>query len=462
MMTSSSFLDRFDVHRPALTLIIHNPTSALLMSGVDTRQRRRLRKDDDEGTTFGISSKLSALFQIGNTMTTSLSSSEKGTSHNLDDEEHFFMDQKYPVSSASHKSKYGSSWSNMMRNFNPAIHFAMQTREKKSNNDNDDVRPFPETAPWITGALCEVTWSPFPIYCDIDHTHELLSIPHFLRLCARVKLPPITSMASIWQQLPMPSNSGVNVNVGTTTTASQDGDVTTYTKTTNVGDGVRKELDLGITFRDSHYSALEHDRSTLDFVIRECGSSLPSSAKLSSNVLMKRFPRMDDSKHPLVRLVFGGLRHTDTIDYISGSFRFPNPIKFLKDSSEITVMPSYDFVEGEARCILSSDMSRRTRATLKLDADDTTLTIERVFDGGKIIAPTISLNSGEIVYDYYMNLVNSSIRGNVDPMRSITFKWTDGDSTGGSCWITECRVPLGMSSNEKLAADIRVCRQWVI
>ena len=40
-------------------------------------------------------------------------------------------------------------------------------------------------------------------------------------------------------------------------------------------------------------------------------------------------------------------------------------------------MPSYDFVEGEARCILSSDVSKRTRATLKLVADDTTLTIER-------------------------------------------------------------------------------------
>ena len=124
-------------------------------------------------------------------------------------------------------------------------------------------------------------------------------------------------------------------------------------------------------------------------------------------------------------------------------------------------MPSYDFVEGEARCILSSDVSKRTRATLKLVADDTTLTIERVFDGGKIIAPTISLNSGEIVYDYYMNLVNSSIRGTVEPMRGIFVKWTYGDSVGGSCWVTEFRVPLEMSSHAKLAADIKVGRRWV-
>ena len=411
-MSSSSFLDRFDVHRPALTL----------MRGVDTRQWRRPRKDNVAQSSLGI----------------------KGISHSLDDE-----DSSAP-GFIQRIGACGSSWSNMMRDFNPAIHFAMQTREKRSNDDNDDVRPFPETMPWITGGLCEVTWSPFPIYCDTDHTHELLSVPQFLRLFARVKLPQITSMTSMWHRLPMISNSRLT---------SQDGDAVTDTKTTNVRDGALKELDLGITYRDSHYSAIEHGRKTLDIVIEECGSSLPSSAKLSSNVLMKRFPRKD-TNHILVRLV-GGKRYTDTFDYIRGSFRLSNPMKFLNESSEITVMPSYDFVEGEARCILSTDVSRRTRATLKLDADDTTLTIERVFDGGKIIAPTISLNSGEIVYDYYMNLVNSSIRGTVEPMRGIFVKWTDGDSVGGSCWVTECRVPLGMSSHENLAADIKVGRRWV-
>jgi hypothetical protein len=348
----------------------------------------------------------------------------------------------------------------MIRDFNPAFHFAMQTSEKKSDNDNDDVRPFPETMPWITGALCEAMWSPFTIYSDIDdHTHELLSVPHFLRLRARVKLPHITSINSLWQRLPMVSNSSEKINVGTTKILSQNGDAVTYTKKTNVEDGAMNELDLGITYRDSNYSALEHGRRTLDFVIEECKSPLLSSAKPSRNKLMKRFPRTD-SNHLLLRL--GGKRHTETVEYIRGSFRFPNPMKFFKDSSEIMLMPSYDFIEGEARCILSSDVSRRTRATLKLDADDTSLTIERAFDGGKIIAPTISLNSGEIVYDYYLNLVNSSIRGTVDPMRGIIVKWTDGDSVGGSCWVTECRVPLGMSSHENLAADVKVCRRWAI
>jgi hypothetical protein len=82
------------------------------------------------------------------------------------------------------------------------------------------------------------------------------------------------------------------------------------------------------------------------------------------------------------------------------------------------------------------------------------------FTQSKIIAPTISLNSGKIVYDYYLNLddtksnkqleqsnrkVNSSLRAHVDPTRGIVLKWTDGirGGRGGSCWVTECRVPVG-------------------
>ena len=94
----------------------------------------------------------------------------------------------------------------------------------------------------------------------------------------------------------------------------------------------------------------------------------------------------------------------------------------------------------------------------------------------KVIAPTISLNSGKIVYDYYVDLdggsrnkrsrgsAGSSIRAHVDPTRGIILKWTDGipGGTGGSCWVTECRVPLGTTAPGPLAADVRVGRRWVI
>lgn len=150
--------------------------------------------------------------------------------------------------------------------------------------------------------------------------------------------------------------------------------------------------------------------------------------------------------------------------------------------AKVSVSPSYDFIKGIARCVVSGDVgsSGRTRAVLRLDvADDCTLTIVRALDESKIIAPTISLNSGKIVYDYYLNLddtksnkqleqsnrkVNSSLRAHVDPTRGIVLKWTDGirGGRGGSCWVTECRVPLGTTAPGPLAADVRVGRRWVI
>lgn len=96
----------------------------------------------------------------------------------------------------------------------------------------------------------------------------------------------------------------------------------------------------------------------------------------------------------------------------------------------------------------------------------------------KIIAPTISLQSGKIVYDWYLSLdggvsgghrthrtMKSSIRAHVDPTKGIRLVWTDGipGKVSGGCWVTECRVPLGVAPpGGPLAADIRVGRRWVI
>lgn len=52
----------------------------------------------------------------------------------------------------------------------------------------------------------------------------------------------------------------------------------------------------------------------------------------------------------------------------------------------------------------------------------------------------------------------------MDPTKGIILKWTDGitGGSGGSCWVTECRVPLGTTAPGPLAADVRVGRRWVL
>lgn len=259
---------------------------------------------------------------------------------------------------------------------------------------------------------------------------------------------------------------------------------------------------------------------TMEIALGGIGSDLPPSVAMRSDEARTSTRARN---HLLVRLAVGRgggggggtkLIAGDTLEYIRGSFRLPNPLFFLRGRG-MSVMPSYNFVDGSARCVLSSDVGStgRTRAVLRLDADDSTLTIVRALDErrvmfvfsffrfpfcpfpneqyspcssasrahSKIIAPTISLNSGKIVYDYYVNLddhrrripgdgrksrVDSSIRAHVDPTRGIILKWTDGNVGGGkgegSCWVTECRVPLGTSGPGPLAADVRVGRRWVI
>lgn len=83
----------------------------------------------------------------------------------------------------------------------------------------------------------------------------------------------------------------------------------------------------------------------------------------------------------------------------------------------------------------------------------------------KIIAPTISLQTGKIVYDWHVGLNNkSSVRAHVDPTNVIRVVWTDSipGRAAGNCWITEMKIPLDTSAPGSRMGDIRVGRRWVV
>ena len=222
----SSFLDKFDVRGPTLTLVLRDPSSTTtplvappspprMWGGGPGEQRRRRRPHPptdvaatyDDGT-FGLSSRLAALFHIGtaanNPPGTASSSSSSGASRYPDG---YMLDDGGVLSGPRSESSSsrtastgslfsawdamrwggGSSLSRCARDVHPELDFAVSTK--------DDVRPFPSSAPWMTGASCEATWNPFPIH-EVDdgdggYGHEMMSAPHRVRFGARVSVPRV-------------------------------------------------------------------------------------------------------------------------------------------------------------------------------------------------------------------------------------------------------------------------------
>jgi len=441
--------------------------------------------------------------------------------------------------------------------FHPEIRFRIQSRTARSTDSDasDDgeateteiVPPFPKSMPWLSSLACGMAWRPFPTYPrhpQWGYGHKLLASPHHVSCAVKVGLPRVSNRFVPWRR------SGESRNGG------EEGKRTRPQQRTKKGR--HKTVDVGITYRDQlecpggtleillgkarnslsppspasssysnkHSNELEYgqeegdegsDPSLLD---DHHDSSRSNNNRSGKNGNMNH----NNNNHFLIRLATGRQRartnthiaskniHRKTIEtatatpnkldapstyleYLRGSLHLPPPF-FLRDKFRkgVCLSPSYDFVDGRARCVLSGEVgsSGRTMAVLRLDAEDSTLTVVRRLDERKIIAPTISLQTGKIVYDWYLSLdddhnsssssnndnntinsnkCNSSIRAHVDPTKGIRVLWTDGmpgrnnHGMGGSCWVTECRIPLGVvASGRGLlgAADIRVKRRWVV
>ena len=435
--TSSTFFDKFETYGPTLTLTLRDPsTTTLLGGGIGDRGRSKLwpftdkhynkevtkikplqqEAAGDDGT-FGLSSKLAAIFHITPTTYSQPSSSSSTTSSKFDDgymldDGEIFLDP--PAGSSSSKSRglfsiremgnsilksneWGKSWA---QSVHPEMQFEMKTREQQSttatgtancneSNPNDvvhavDTRPFPDTAPWLSGISCGMKWSPFPIYkagyTGDGYGHKLLSVPHYIRCGAKISLPRFSSM--------------IRQSLRQSTSRGSGGNIALVDQT--------REINLGITYQENPYQS---DTGTVELLLGRVRSSLPPAAKLSTmkKSLLSSSDKYRRNNHFLVRLSTGRRRHRggaattysnennnsmlSSIEYIKGSFRMPTP-SFMRSKigvlrgKGVSVSPSYDFEEGLARCVVSGDVgsSGQTRAVLRLDADDSTLTVVRALD----------------------------------------------------------------------------------
>ncbi|KAL7522942.1 hypothetical protein ACHAWX_007678 [Stephanocyclus meneghinianus] len=472
-------MSKFQSYGPTLTLTLRDPSVPHLDNG---RSKKNSKNNGPESSKVsnipqnyappsfsvdcsigGLSARLAALFRINS----SASSASLEPSHSSSRFANGYMIDGGniilgPPSESSHDKPtndffplFGGlgqlrSWSHCFANMQPEISYEFKTRTNRINNTHDiDWRPYPRSMPWLTAVSFGVKWLPFPTYKPGEgYGHKLMSVPHFVRCGAAVCLPRFSSFLT-------PSR--------TTARSNESSDM----------EFKQRNLDLDVTYLDDitrHGGRLEvllgRSRPYLKPRFADCGSNPDQNNHILACFKIGSQKGKIEGERPA----------TPSIEYLRGSFRVSLP-SFLRSKSPqgVSVAPSYDFVEEKARFVISGGVgtSGRTSAVLRLDSDDSTLTVVRAIDERKVIAPTISLQTGKIVYDWYIGLKNkgasngnsiSSIRAHVDPTNCIRVIWTDSIAgrTEGSCWISEVRVPLGITPPGSRIADIRVGRRWVI
>ena len=140
----------------------------------------------------------------------------------------------------------GNGWGRSLENVHPEIQYELKTREQQSTTSNGDeevvdTRPFPDSAPWLTGISCGMIWSPFPIYktgYPEGYGHKLLSVPHYVRCGAKLSLPRVSSLVrQAWRQ---------SVGVIRGNNADQQHLQQPFKPTT-------RELNLGVTYQENPY-----------------------------------------------------------------------------------------------------------------------------------------------------------------------------------------------------------------
>mmetsp|Transcript_22507 Transcript_22507/g.34012 ORF Transcript_22507/g.34012 Transcript_22507/m.34012 type:complete len:297 (+) Transcript_22507:149-1039(+) len=148
------------------------------------------------------------------------------------------------------------------------------------------------------------------------------------------------------------------------------------------------------------------------------------------------------------------------LDSIKGNFMFNLPDTL--SLSEVKVSPGINFLRNTPSLTFEGiTRSRRTKAVLNLQNDDSTVTVVHALDERNIISPQIMLKNAKIVYNWNVMLDSGSVRTRVDPTEAIDITWTDRSMNGG--WVTDISVPLKMSkvtSLKAMASNIRVRRQF--
>jgi hypothetical protein len=243
-------------------------------------------------------------------------------------------------------------WSDYVKNLQPELSYEIRSRRGDtgdSNNEVDATRPFPGL-PWVNAVSCGLKWRPFPIYKPGEgYGHRLLSSPHYVRCGVSIGVPRVSRILT-----PRKPN------------------IRNHERGTELPK--KKSLDLDVTYLDNNNCK----GGRMEVLLGKSAPYLkPQSTKQTVG------SRRDN--HILAYFATDGKQKSSlasSIEYLRGSIHVPLPAFLHKKITKgMSVSPMYDFINKKAGLVISGDgVSGRTSAVLRLDSDDSTLTVVRALD----------------------------------------------------------------------------------
>ena len=379
MANPSSFeeMRKFDIYGPTMTLTLRDPimpSRGNHLSRTVARSKKALASDDKpmsiDSSFEGFAAKLAARFRIS---TASSTSTELSQAPPIFENGYMVEDGNImlgPPSESYHDQSTKQffpllggltsmvRWSESIKNMQPELGYEIKSRTDSTyDKEIGDMRPFPHHLPFVNAVSCGIKWRPFPTYKPGEgYGHKLLSSPHYVRLGSSIRLPPLARILRPWKSDATVDRSDDNI----CSKKSLELDVT-YRDDSNRKGG-RVEVLLGKSLPHLHPQSSERYRSN-NHILACFATGRPSGQERDNSEAQSSLE--------------------SCIEYLRGSIHVPLPSFLHKMCSEgVAVSPSYDFVDKKFRTVASGNVgtSGRSSAVLRLDPDDSTLTLVRRLD----------------------------------------------------------------------------------
>ena len=325
---------RFEAYGPSVSVTVRDP----IMS--NTRSKASLVSKNERSMSIesqfeGLAAKLAARFRI------SSASSFAGDTAQMPSKfsDGYMIDDGNILLGPPPECRI--RWSDSLRNVQPELTY--EIRSKKNQTLGVDNRPFPFKLPWMNAVSCGIKWRPYSTYKPGEgYGHKLMSTPHLVRCAASIVLPTLSRILTLLWKFDGGYRESISTNGRT--------------------------LDLDVSYLDDSSG----------------GGRIQVLLGKTSPYLMPKSTDHRQNNHLLACFAINKshLSMVSSLEYLKGSIGVSLPAFLRNQCTRILLSPSYDFVNDKARLVASGFVgsSGQTSAILRLDSDDSTLSVIRALD----------------------------------------------------------------------------------